>query len=177
MNSSFKSDIKIKSSEQLLNMVSNYKSWNDDQLKLILEEIENRDLINDETEEIKALLYKDLDVEEFDLENPHDAFERDLSIIRKVEENDKKIEQFQTPALVIMLFLAGLFFTLLFNLISKLGIQNEFADRSFEIFNEYQAYIIVLFFITVGLFIVRKYIFSLFVSTFILVAFFMLLSI
>ena len=167
MYSSFKSNLRTKSSEQLFNMVSNKSSWNDEQLKIIIEEIENRGLDGGEMDDLKT---------EFNEEDAlQTQFERDLEIISEAEIKEKKIEKYHTLALVSGLIITFSFVFTLFGGFSLLNIMNQLVDAYFYVFINYIFIVILGFFLLWGLFIGKKYLASVVVSG-ALVLFFMVMS-
>ena len=166
MNSSFKSNLRMKSSEQLLNMVLSKGQWSNEQLKLIIEEIENRDLINDEIEEIKSGLNPSKSIEEIDLDNPQNEFENDLSIIIKAEQKTAKKEAFKTPALVLLISLAFVYGLILYNVPSVFNLDSRFSEDISYVFQKNIYLFILLFFASIGTFITKLYTLSGIISGF-----------
>lgn len=169
MSTSFQSNLRTKSSEQLLIMVSNKSSWSDEELKSIIIEIENRDLINDEVQELKDELYKGAEVEEMDpiaigLNLPKNEFENDLSIIYEEEAKIQQKEKFKIPALVVMVFLAGLYFLILFEIPNAFGVNSQYWDDLTFVFVEFRLAIALSYLVVIGLFIGKLYLISLLLS-------------
>ena len=159
MHSTFQLSLRTKSSEQLLNMVSNQSSWSEDQFNLILDELNNRGISTLEVEELNSKLKEQNNEEELQSE-----FEKDLAIISEAEEKEVKRDRFQLVALVLGLSLTVLMGFTLFDGFGLLKIENNYTDAYLFVFIEYLIVIIVWFFAIWGFFIGKKYLLSIITS-------------
>lgn len=150
MHSSFKSNLRMKTSEQLMNMVSNKGSWSKDQFELILKEVENRGLSVKEVETLE-------DNEDLDFYN-------DMQIIEDAVALESKRERFHTVAFVVDLIITLSFAFILFGGVELFRVENQLTDAFEFVFIEYLLLNILWFFLIWGLFIGRKYLFSLIAS-------------
>lgn len=151
MHSNFKSNLRSKSSEQLLNMVANKSSWSKEQYKFILNEVENRGI---STQEIEDLSFDNAD------ESYQSEFDRDLEIISEAETKEVEKEKHHTIGLVSGLIVTFFFAFTLFDGFNLIGIENRFTDAYLIIFIDYIFLIIIWFFLVWGLFIGKQYLLS-----------------
>ena len=156
MDSQFKSNLRLKSSEQLMNMAVKKESWNTNQYLLILEEINNRDLIFDNEEG------------EF-MDEGSVEFLKDMQFIDEVVESENRRDKYQTLALVFGVVIAFIFAFNLFGGIQLFRIENRIAEAFQFVFFNYLVFIILWFFALWALFLGKKYLLSIVVSISLLV--------
>jgi len=155
MHSTFKSNLRTKSSEQLLNMVANRSSWNEEQYLLILNEVENRGISTPEIDEYN----EEMSLVDSD-EDYQSEFDKDLEIINEAETKEVEKEKYYTFGLVSGLIITFFFAFTLFGGFSLIGIENRFTDAYIFTFINYIFLIIIWFFLVWGLFIGKQYLFS-----------------
>ncbi len=122
MSSPFRSSIRRKSAQQLLNMISGDIKWTNDQLKDLLEEIENRGIESDEVHALRAQLGGAS--EEDILESEDSDFQNDLSIIYDSESKEGRKNFHRQLALIG----GGVVSVLLLMVLVALGIMTEVQD-------------------------------------------------
>lgn len=155
MSESFKQILRTKSAEQLSNMFSNRDGWSEEEHKMIKEEISNRGLeIFEEPEE-----WSDEVMEDVDLLNPTSDFEHNLAYLteeKKVEEAQKGLRLASQIVSISSILIAFAFFYWyqVFVVVYGLSLVMQLTMTS-----------ILLGIIGLVLFILRKYVPSLVVSS------------
>jgi len=155
MSSNFKTNLRLKTSEQLTNMIANKSSWSKEQFSLILKEADNRGIVTSDIDDYIEELSPEYYGEDYQSE-----FDRDMEIISKAESKQVETDKHQTIGLIsgltITCFLA---FTLVGGF-SLVGLENRFTDAYIFVFIEYIFIIIIWFFLVWGLFIGKQYLLS-----------------
>ena len=155
MHTTFKSNLRSKSSEQLPNMVANKSSWSEDQFRLILNEAENRGLLSF----VDVGYENELPPNDSQIEDKSE-FERDMEIISQAETKEAFKEKHHTLGLVSGLTITLFFAFTLFGGFDLMNVENRILDGYLFIFTNYIFLIIIWFFLIWGLFIGKQYLVS-----------------